>query len=155
MVSKEILNQYIDLIKEKKEIQEKIVRLENQISKIESYGNVKDIVKGGEGGIQHFQIEGFPSKEYSTKKTQLYLRKATLESLEYEIMEQTTKIEQFIANIDDSRIRRIINLRFIENKTWNEVADVIGGNNTEDSIKKAFYRFMESDNKSCPVCPTF
>lgn len=31
----------------------------------------------------------------------------------------------------------------IENLSWRKVADYIGGGNTEDSIKKAFYRFID------------
>ena len=50
--------------------------------------------------------------------------------------------EEFIASVQDSRIRRIINLRFIEKLSWNKVADRIGGGNTEDSVRKAFDRYM-------------
>lgn len=144
MISKEILIQYSDLQEEVKEVRERIERTEMQIAKIEEDGNVIDTVSGGGGGIQHFKIEGFPYPEYSRKKTLLYARKATLASLELELMETLNQVEEFIASVDDSRMRRIITLRFIDNLSWNKVADRIGGNNTEDSVKKAFYRFMEN-----------
>lgn len=144
MISKEILIQYSDLQEEVKEVRERIERTEKQIAKIEEDGNVIDTVSGGGGGIQHFKIEGFPYPEYSRKKTLLYARKATLASLELELMEMLNQVEEFIASVDDSRMRRIITLRFIDNLSWNKVADRIGGNNTEDSVKKAFYRFMEN-----------
>lgn len=144
MISKEILIQYSDLQEEVKEVRERIERTERQIAKIEEDGNVIDTVIGGGGGIQHFKIEGFPYPEYSRKKTLLYARKATLASLELELMEMLNQVEEFIASVDDSRMRRIITLRFIDNLSWNKVADRIGGNNTEDSVKKAFYRFMEN-----------
>lgn len=144
MISKEILIQYSDLQEEVKEVRERIERTERQIAKIEENGNVIDTVSGGCGGIQHFKIEGFPYPEYSRKKTLLYARKATLASLELELMEMLNQVEEFIASVDDSRMRRIITLRFIDNLSWNKVADRIGGNNTEDSVKKAFYRFMEN-----------
>lgn len=144
MISKEILIQYSDLQEEVKEVRERIERTERQITKIEEDGNVIDTVSGGGGGIQHFKIEGFPYPEYSRKKTLLYARKATLASLELELMEMLNQVEEFIASVDDSRMRRIITLRFIDNLSWNKVADRIGGNNTEDSVKKAFYRFMEN-----------
>ena len=144
MISKEILIQYSDLQEEVKEVRERIERTEKQITKIEEDGNVIDTVSGGSGGIQHFKIEGFPYPEYSRKKTLLYARKATLASLELELMEMLNQVEEFIASVDDSRMRRIITLRFIDNLSWNKVADRIGGNNTEDSVKKAFYRFMEN-----------
>lgn len=144
MISKEILIQYSDLQEEVKEVRERIDKTEKQIAKIEDEGNVIDSVSGGYGGIQHFKIEGFPNMEYSRKKTLLYTRKATLASLEMELMETLNQVEEFIVSVEDSRMRRIITLRFIDNLSWNKVADRIGGNNTEDSVKKAFYRFMEN-----------
>ncbi len=143
MISKEILTQYSDLQEEVKEVRNRIESTEKQIAKIEEEGNVIDTVSGGSGGIQHFKIEGFPYPEYSRKKSLLYVRKATLVNLELELIETLNQVEEFIAGVEDSRIRRIITLRFIENLSWNKVADRIGGGNTEDSVKKMFYRFME------------
>jgi hypothetical protein len=143
MVTKEVLSQYSDLQEEVKEVRLKIERLEKDISKIEAGEMVIDSVSGGDGGKQHFKIEGTPFPEYSRKKTLLYARKATLQLLEDDLLEKTNEVEEFIASVDDSRIRRIINLRFLENQSWNKVADQIGGNNTEDSVRKAFDRFMK------------
>lgn len=145
MVSKEILIQYSDLQEEVKEVRERIEKTEKQISRLEEDGNVIDSVCGGNGGIQHYKIEGFPYPEYSRKKTLLYARKATLASLEMELLETLNQVEEFIASVDDSRMRRIITLRFIDNLSWNKVADRIGGNNTEDSVRKAFTRFIEKE----------
>lgn len=142
MVSKEILVQYADLQQECKEVREKIEKLEKQIDKIESEGNVIDKVTGGLGGLQSFKIEGFPYPEYSRKKTLLYARKATLSELEMELLETLNEVEEFIASVKDSHIRRIISLRVIDGLSWNEVARKIGGN-TEDSVRKTFDRFME------------
>ena len=143
MVSTEILIQYSDLQQECKEVREKIEKLERQIAKIEADGAVVDKVRGGLGGLQSFKIEGFPYPEYSRKETLLYARKATLSELEMELLETLNEVEEFIASISDSHIRRIVNLRIIDGLSWNEVARKIGGN-TEDSVKKAFYRFMEN-----------
>jgi len=143
MVSKEILIQYADLQQEVKEIRQKIEKLENQIAKIEEQGAVKDKVRGGIGGLQSFQIEGFPYPEYSRKKTLLYARQATLSELEMQLLETLNKVEEFISGISDSHTRRIVNLRVIEQLSWNKVADKMGGNNTEDSVRKAFDRFLE------------
>ena len=85
-ISKEILIQYSDLQQECKEVREKIEKLEKQIVKIESDGAVVDKVRGGDGGLQSFKIEGFPYPEYSRKKTLLYARKATLSELEMELL---------------------------------------------------------------------
>ena len=142
-ISKEILIQYSDLQQECKEVREKIEKLEKQIEKIESDGAVIDKVRGGDGGLQSFKIEGFPYPEYSRKKTLLHARKATLSELEMELLETLNEVEEFIASISDSHIRRIISLRIVDNLSWNKVADRIGGGNTEGSVKMAFQRFME------------
>lgn len=143
MVTKEILNQYTDLKLECTELREKINKLEQQIDKIEQGGNVIDKVSGGLGGIQSFKIEGFPYPEYSRKKTLLYARKATLSGLEMELMEILNQVEEFIASVKDSHIRRIINLRVVDGLSWNEVAMKIGGN-TEDSVRMTYNRFMKN-----------
>ena len=141
-ISKEILIQYSDLQQECKEVREKIEKLEKQIAKIEEDGEVADKVRGGEGGLQSFKIEGFPYPEYSRKKTLLYARKATLSELEMELLETLNDVEIFIASIKDSHIRRIVNLRVVDGLSWGEVARRIGGN-TEDSVRMAFNRFIE------------
>lgn len=143
MVSKKVLIQYSDLQEEVKEIRERIKKTERQIAKIEEEGNVIDTVSGGSGGIQHFKIEGFPYPEYNRKKTLLYARKATLASLEMELMETLNLVEEFITSVNDSRMRRIITLRFNDNLSWLKVAERIGGNATSDSVRMEFNRFME------------
>lgn len=142
MVSKEILIQYSDLQQECREVREKIEKLEKQIAKIEADGVVVDKVRGGDGGLQSFKIEGFPYPEYSRKKTLLYARKATLSELEMELLETLNKVEGFITSIKDSHIRRIVNLRVVDGLSWGEVAKRMGGN-TEDSVRMAFNRFIE------------
>lgn len=58
-------------------------------------------------------------------------------------------VDAYIATIGDEHIRIIFRLRFIRCLTWNEVAGTIGGN-TEDSVKKACYRYLEKNVLACP-----
>lgn len=53
------------------------------------------------------------------------------------------RINRYIATIDDSLMRQIITLRYIEGLPWHQVAAHIGGNNTADSVKKMCYRFLK------------
>ena len=156
MVTKQILTQYADLKIEANELRKKIAHLEDRIPKlerriadIEAGEMVRDKVYGGAGGEQGFNIEGVPVIEYHEKKTDLILKKnllkerqSLLSTLELELLWHINEIEKFIRTIQDSHIRNIVRLRVVEGKTWNEVADVIGGGNTEDSVKKAFHRFL-------------
>lgn len=143
-MDKKMLDNYLSMVQEKEELDVKVRSLQRQVDKMIDEGSVKDAVKGGEGGIQTFHIEGMPVGEISRKKSLLYMRIMSLQGLCNEIEQQTAEIEQFMSTIEDSKIRRIINYRFLENKTWNEIADVIGG--TEDSVRKKFERFFENYN---------
>ncbi|MDE5588204.1 MAG: hypothetical protein K2J60_03565 [Acetatifactor sp.] len=142
-IRKEILMQCSDIRKEIGEVRQRINKLEAQIARIREEGNVIDTVRGGRGGIEHFRVEGFPYPEYSRKKTILCMRKTRLEELETELLEKLSQAEEFITGIEDSRMRRIVSMRCVENLQWNKIADRIGGGNTEASVRMAFNRFME------------
>lgn len=141
--TKEILIQYAELREEVKDTRRKIESLENQISKMEEEGAVVDCVKGGAGGTQNFKVLGFPYPAYSRKKTLLYTRKATLETLEYELLETINSAEEFITGLTDARMRRMLSLRYIEDLKWIQVAHRMGRKYTEDSCKKAVERFFK------------
>jgi hypothetical protein len=141
-IEKEVLIQCADIRKEIEEVRQRISKLETQIARIKKEGTVTDKVSGGSGGRQHFTIEGFPHPEYNRKKTILYMRKQRLEKLETTLLEKLSQAEEFIEGITDSRMRRIVSLRCVENLSWREIASRIGGN-TEDSVRMAFNRFIE------------
>lgn len=49
---------------------------------------------------------------------------------------------RYIAGIDDSLMRQIISLRFINGLSWRQVAFHVGGGNTEDGVRIALARFL-------------
>ena len=61
-------------------------------------------------------------------------------------LNQVNKINEFIDSIDDPQIRMIISLRYINCLSWNQVAASIGGGNSEDSVKKVVYRYLNKLN---------
>lgn len=62
-----------------------------------------------------------------------------------EIQIQKKKIMTYIEQIEDSYMRQIIFYRCVSCMSWNNVAQEIGGNNTEDSVKQAFHRFFKKN----------
>ena len=54
------------------------------------------------------------------------------------------RLERYIQSIDDSLIRQIFFLRYIELKKWEDVAASLGGNNTENSVKQIHSRYLRS-----------
>lgn len=137
------LSQYVDLEKEVCELNNRVEKTRQEIEKIKEEGTVIDMVKGGEGGLQNFRIEGFPNDFYYRKKELLVSRIAKLEKAEMRRIEALTEIEDFIENIEDSHIRRIISLRYIDGLQWSRVAMKMGRGYTEDSVRMSVNRYLK------------
>ena len=60
-----------------------------------------------------------------------------------EISVAEREIFEYIFSIDNSQIRRIMRLRHIELKSWLQVANIIGGNNTADSVRMMHDRYLK------------
>lgn len=143
MVSKEILFQYADLQQEIAELSERKDRLEKQMKHILDGGTVTDMVTGGFGGNQHFKIEGFPIVDYERVKKALGKNIQLIEGRYTELTELQGEVEEYIKSVEDSRMRRIIQMRFVDKLSWFKVADRIGGMATADSVRMEFNRFIE------------
>ena len=147
MSLKEALDQYTAVRKEREYIAEKVMTLERQIDRMEQSGyNVKDTVRGGEGNMHHYTIEGFPYESYSRQKTLLRVRRQQLIDRDEKLAELETQVEKFLNDVPDSRMRQMIAYRYIENMSWVQVADRMGGNNTADGCRKMVDRFL---NNAC------
>lgn len=53
------------------------------------------------------------------------------------------KLLRYINRVPNARIKMIMILRFVDQKPWQEVADILGGRETEYSVKHAIYRYVE------------
>lgn len=56
--------------------------------------------------------------------------------------ETKERLLRYINSVPFPRIKMIMILRFIDQKSWQEVAEEIGGKETEYSVKKAVYRYL-------------
>ena len=121
------------------------------MERINEEGNVKDAVKGGNGGLQTFHIEGFPVADEDETKYLLNKNIRLLSQREHDIVEKVTNVEEYLNTMDDSRMRRMITKRYIEGKRWGEIAEEMGTQYTEYSCKKQMERFLEKI-KVCHTC---
>lgn len=144
-MTKTVLSQYDDLLRELKEVEQRIANIKAEIRKIEREGEVTDMVSGGYGGIQHFTIQGFPEPEYRKKKALLRNREIIMNALKSEIEETVNDVQIYINSIEDSHIRRIVSMRYIDGMKWRQIAECIGGGNTEDAVRKVVERFLERE----------
>ena len=62
----------------------------------------------------------------------------------YELIRLKNRIAEYILGIEDSQTRLIFHMRVFDLMTWNAIADEIGGMNSEDSVKKRYYRYLKS-----------
>lgn len=156
-MDKKILTQLVSLEDEERELIASISRLEGEITRISKIINriekgemVKDKVYGGEGGIQGYVIEGVPTAEYTRRKSEMLSKKILLErrkdllaERQQKVSEQKVLATEFINGIEDSWMRRIVEMRCIEQLTWSEIAVNLGIDEHYDSVRMAFNRFLE------------
>ena len=157
VISRDTLLHYCDLIdyiadtnRQIESTSSEIERIDKKLKAIENGEKVTDKVYGGEGGWQGFIIEGIPVPEYDKLKTALLTKRIRLND-EYkqlaqhqiELCEQRAAVQRFLRSITDPHIKRIITYRCIDQLSWSEVASKMGGGNTEDGVKQAFWRFCK------------
>ena len=93
-----------------------------------------------------FPIRGFPVPEYTRKKAMLRHREIVLNGLKNEVEATINDVQVFINGIEDSHIRRIVSMRYIDGMTWRQIAARIGGGNSEDAVRKTVERFLRQEN---------
>lgn len=64
----------------------------------------------------------------------------------YELTRMKNRIAEYILGIEDSQTRLIFHMRVYDLMTWNAIADKIGGMNSEDSVKKRYYRYLKKNS---------
>ena len=124
---------YID--KEIKLLQERIEELETEAAR------VTPILTGLPG-------KGSGGDRIGAVVEQIIEEKEKPEAALQQRQEERRKAMRFINSIADSQLRTIFILRFVAGKSWNEVADYIGGGNTEQSVCMRVFRYLKK-RESC------
>lgn len=126
------LNGHLDLVTELKKAREILASMEGRIL-----------------GAQ--QLDGMPHGQGASRNTEnlSILLEAEIDNVNRleEIVSRSEKdIRAWIDAIPDSRTRIIFNLRYLCGMSWQQVAEVIGGRNTENAVKSQCYRYLQSLN---------
>lgn len=82
--------------------------------------------------------EGVPELVDKKNQKQEELRKMEIER---------DRIQEFIDAVPDLKIRLLMQYRFIDLMTWQEVADEAGGRNSENSVQIAIRRYLKQQEK--------
>lgn len=96
-------------------------------------------------------IKGLPHIGMVSDKTAIAAEivgcKAVIEAKVQACIAEYNRLNRLIASIDNSLMRQILILRFVDGLPWSQVAYNIGGNNTPDSVKKLCHRFLRKLEK--------
>ena len=60
-----------------------------------------------------------------------------------EIQYAIGEVEEYILTIEDPLMRLIIEWRCCKLLSWDRVADIVGGNNTAESVRQLYHRFVK------------
>ena len=153
------LSQLYRLNKEIAEEEERLAELDEEIRKdtnrlialqnravSPSAGSGGGIMSSGEGSaLENAVLRMIETEELlKAKITERSACVAIIQGKLIECFKERTRLEKYVAGIDNSYIRSLITLRFIELLEWGEVAEKIGKPEAECAIKKMVYRFLKN-----------
>ena len=130
MTEKE-LSQYYYLTVEIKDIEERIAKFGVGVG---SKGFENEI--SGNGRVSSIQ-------EKYTELKSLYIEKRL------DALEQYIKIEKYISNVEDSEIRLIMRMRFLDLKDWEDIGDKIHCDRT--TVARKVRKYIKSNLPTNPI----
>lgn len=155
-MDKNILEQYLELKEEIRDLQDRIDRDERRLEKIRKEGVVSDTVKGtrSDGTFGPIKITGYPIPEHNQVKNMIKRRVAKLHILEDDLQNAINEVDEFIGKVPKSDLRMIFRFRYLDDMTWAAVA--LNMNDrfpkrrikyTEDSCRMRHDRYLENNLK--------
>lgn len=93
-------------------------------------------------------LDGMPRASGESRKVEklailVEQQAETVDRMEKAVQRSEPAIRKWIDEIPDNRTAQLFSLRFIAGYEWGEVAAIIGGKNTEGSVKAACYRYLK------------
>lgn len=140
-MDKRILEEYIDACEVIKEAEAEIRKLESKKAI-----TANETVSGSNPEFpynpQHFKVQG-TTYSYSDD-IRIRKKKEILRQKKENAEELKLQVEAWMISIP-FRMQRIIKYKIFEDMTWQQVADRMGRNTTEASVKMEFKRFFEKN----------
>ena len=137
-MTRERLDQYIALKREVRLLELELQSLQSRSSEI-----VTDVVTGSDASFPYnkrkFSISGVCVRDFD----HLARRRQMLDARRRRAQQEAGEIDAFIDSLEDSQMRQILLLKYLRGLSWRQVAMGIGGNNTEDGVRKRAERFLK------------
>lgn len=94
------------------------------------------------------KITGLPHASGVSDKTALAVEiaylKGVIESKIQQSYYEYNRLITYINSIEDSYIRQILTLRYVNGLSWQQIAHHMGGGNTSDGVRMACNRYLRS-----------
>ena len=134
-MNKKELDEYYLLEESIRDLDERIRRLEAKLCASPRLDKIGSSGSSGKNSTEEKYIAIIHEKERLRKKRE-------------ELKALKSSIEKYIDGIDDLLASQIAKKRIYENKQFRQIALELGGNNTEDSVKKIYYRRIVRNHRS-------
>lgn len=145
-MDRKTLKEYRFLILERADLERRMEILKKQIKKMEDIGVVSDTVSGGDGGIQHFKITGFPTTKYSQKRTLLMSQLLRYEEDGKRIDELCKDVQKFVCSIPDARDRMVFRYYYFDGMRQEDISRKLGLERS--AISKIIEKYLGKDKVS-------
>lgn len=141
-MKKEELEQLNDLHKEIAELESAITRLQQQksgtaVDKVRASGKYFPYVNG------YKTVEGFNMAAEERRIQMLDRKEIMLRDRKKKAEEAEIKIMEYINSVQDSRIRRIMQYRYIEGYKWEKISRIM--NCHRSTLEKAVYKYLDKN----------
>lgn len=140
-MDKSILEDYSALMAEMEDLERRIRRTKAKIVEFETTV-VADSVEGTrpDGTYGAIKIKGIPIPAYEAEARLLHRQKCAYERLCASLSAEIAAVEDFINRVSETRIRTILRLRYLDRKTWEQVARAV--RKSPDQCRKQVERFL-------------
>lgn len=132
------LEQFRDQVKEIKMIEERIEELEQDINEC-----VADTVKASSKIFPYIQHTVRVTGVDARKVDKIRRIRERLNNRKIKLYHDMNEVEIFIDNLEDSKLRQIIELRYINGRTWNSVAFQVYGQPNGETARKKVIRYFK------------
>ena len=138
---------------------QELTRITMTVQELSQYANLLERLARSEEILENLQnasrpgvsvIDGMPhSTEIKNKMEYIVIEiEDLIERIKYlkrEIAKEKKRLNSYFDKIVDERIRMALRLKYVQNLTWKETADMLGDRYTEEGLKKLCYKYIKSD----------
>lgn len=123
-MTKKELEQLIDLKKEIEEIEQNITHI-----KLMDIGTMPVRVDASSQGFPYIQskatVQGYDPRLANKRDKLLYEKRILLNERKEKAAEEEKRLTQYINNIKESRVRRIMQYRYVDGYSWEKIGDIM------------------------------